>query len=262
MNPNLVIIHDNCHNALNNIDPNSIDLTVFSPPYDNIRDYDGYNFNYLELGKQIFDVTKDGGICAVIIQDGSKDFAKSLSSFRWAVDWVDKCGWRLFETCIYSKAGRPGAWWNQRFRVDHEYIHIFLKGDRPKYFNKEPLKIDAKYGGKYFHGTQRLTDGTLEKVEKTLLKPTKCSGTIWHYSVSSTEGNKIKLKHPATFPDKLVEDLILCFSQEGDTVLDPMCGSGTTIRVANNLNRNGIGIEISEKYINIIKEQLNEESDK
>ena len=87
------------------------------------------------------------------------------------------------------------------------------------------MKIPAKYGGTYFHGTQRRTDGSLEKVEKTLLKDTKCPGTIWNYSASTTEKNKEKLKHPATYPDKLAQDLISCFTQENDIVLDPVCVS-------------------------------------
>jgi len=88
----------------------SVDLTVFSPPYDGIRDYGkDWKLDYKTLGSELFNVTKDGGVCAVVIGDGTKDFAKSLTTFRWAVDWVDRVGWRLFETCIYSRHGNPGA---------------------------------------------------------------------------------------------------------------------------------------------------------
>jgi site-specific DNA-methyltransferase (adenine-specific) len=111
-----------------------VDLTVFSPPYDGIREYGkNWSLDSRGLGDQLFRVTADGGVCAVVIGDGTKNFAKSLTSFRWAVDWVDRAGWRLFECCIYQRHGNPGASWSQRFRVDHEYILIFFKGERPKH---------------------------------------------------------------------------------------------------------------------------------
>ncbi|MFN0130942.1 MAG: hypothetical protein ACKVW3_00165 [Phycisphaerales bacterium] len=100
----------------------SVDLTVFSPPYDGIRDYGkNWTFDYRTLGSELFNVTREGGVCGVVIGDGTKDFAKSLTTFRWAVDWVDRAGWRLFECCIYKRHGNPGAWWTQRFRVNARY---------------------------------------------------------------------------------------------------------------------------------------------
>ncbi len=98
----------------------SVHLTVFSPPYDGIRDYGkDWRLDYQSLGSELFGVTEAGGVCAVVIGDGTKNFAKSMTTFRWAVDWVDRAGWRLFECCIYARHGNPGAWWTQRFRVDH-----------------------------------------------------------------------------------------------------------------------------------------------
>ncbi len=123
------IIQADCLKELAFFDDNSIDLTVFSPPYDGIRDYkNNWTFDFVELGKQLFRVTKDGGVAVVVIGDGTKNFAKSLTSFRLAVHWVDDIGWKLFESVIYRRDGNPGAWWNQRFRVDHEYILMFFKG--------------------------------------------------------------------------------------------------------------------------------------
>jgi DNA modification methylase len=126
------IYHANCVDALKSFPDECIDVVCTSPPYDDVRDYNGFCFDYKSLGKELYRVTKDGGICAVVIGDGTKDFAKSMTSMRLAVDWCDNAGWRMFETCIYSRHGRPGAWWNQRFRVDHEYIFLFLKGAASK----------------------------------------------------------------------------------------------------------------------------------
>lgn len=238
----------------------SADLTVFSPPYDGIRDYGkNWSLDYKGLGDQLFRVTADGGVCAVVIGDGTKDFAKSLTTFRWAVDWVDRIGWRLFECCIYQRHGNPGAWWSQRFRVDHEYILIFFKGARPKHFDKTGLMVPSKHAGKVYSGTDRLTNGGFKKIEPKAVNDMKCRGTLWEYATSNTEGNRTKLEHPATFPDKLAEDLILCFSKPGDLVLDPMCGSGTTCVMAARNKRGYVGVEISAEYHSIAQSRMREE---
>jgi len=255
------IIHGDCIDVLRSVRSETIDITVFSPPYDAIRDYNKeWVFDHGALGKEVHRVTKDGGICAVVIGDGTKDFAKSLTSFRLALEWCDNAGWRLFENCIYQRDGNPGAWWNQRFRVDHEYILLFLKGKRPKTFHKEPLMVPSKHAGKIYTGTDRLTNGEMRVIEPKAVNPMKCRGTIWKYSTSNSEGNRLKLKHPATYPDKLVEDILFCFSDPGDVVLDPMCGSGTTCVVAAKNGRRFVGVEINEDYCAIANERLQVET--
>ncbi len=254
------IINADCLEALSAFPDSSIDLTVFSPPYDGIRDYKkNWSFDFAALGAQLFRVTKDGGVAVVVIGDGTKNFAKSLTSFRLAVSWADLIGWKLFETVIYKRDGNPGAWWNQRFRVDHEYILIFFKGSRPKTFHKEHLMVPSKHAGKTYSGTDRLTNGGFKIIEKKTVNALKCRGTVWQYSTSNTEGNRLKLQHPATYPDKLASDLILCFSEPHDVVLDPMCGSGTTCVKAKQNQRQYIGIEIGEEYCEITKKRIEDE---
>ncbi|GIK08162.1 MAG: methyltransferase [Anaerolineaceae bacterium] len=254
------ILNGDCLDALSTFPDNFVDLTVFSPPYDGIRDYKkNWTFDFGTLGKHLYRVTKDGGVAVVIIGDGTKNFAKSLTSFRLAVNWVDEAGWKLFEGVIYKRDGNPGAWWNQRFRVDHEYILMFFKGDRPKTFHKQHLMVPSKHAGKIYSGTDRLTNGGFKSIEPKAVNPLKCRGTVWQYSTSNTEGNKLKLQHPATFPDKLAEDLILCFSEPDNIVLDPMCGSGTTCVMAHNNHRNYIGIEISSEYCEIAQKRIGNE---
>uniref|UniRef100_A0A6C0C1Q8 site-specific DNA-methyltransferase (cytosine-N(4)-specific) n=1 Tax=viral metagenome TaxID=1070528 RepID=A0A6C0C1Q8_9ZZZZ len=246
--------------VLKTIESNSVDVAITSPPYDDLRKYKGnYKLDLTELGKEIHRVLKDGGIYAMIIQDQTKDFGKSLSSFRTAIDHCDIIGFKLFETCIYKKQGSEGAWWNKRFRVDHEYIHIFLKGKRPQYFNKESIKIPSKHGGKTMTGcATRKTDGTTLKSKSVTINKLKCPGTIWDYA-NGGDKNKLKRKHPAVFPDKIPNDLINVFCPENGLVLDPMCGSGSTIVQAVKNNRNFIGIDIEKEYIDIVKERLNVE---
>lgn len=234
-----------------------VDLILFSPPYDAIRTYNkDWSFNYSALGKALYRVAKDGSVCAVVIGDGTKNFAKSLTTARLTVDWCDNAGWQLFEQCIYYRDGNPGAWWNQRFRVDHEYILLFFKGKRPKYFDKSSLMVPSKHAGKIYSGTDRLTNGGFKEIVPKAVNPLKCRGTVWRYSTSNTEGNKLKLKHPATYPDQLAENIIKCFSGENDLVLDPMAGSGTTCVVAANAQRKYVGIDISEEYCEIARKRL------
>lgn len=258
LEPNGLFCGD-CNALLNDVAESSIDFIAFSPPYDDIRDYNGFALNLTTLGKNLYRVAKDGAVCAVVITDATFEGAKSLTTFRLAVDWVDNAGWRMFEHCIYSRNGRPGAWWNKRFRVDHEYILLFVKGQRPRYFNKEPLKIEAKHAGITWQGTTRLSDGSLIKNEEKTQEVLKCRGTIWHYATSNTEGNSLKLKHPGTYPDLLADDLIQCFTQEGDIVLDPTSGSGTTCVMAANRRRRYIGMDISPEYIQLAKQRLENE---
>jgi DNA modification methylase len=260
--PTNTILLGDCLKSLADLPDSSIDLTVFSPPYDGIRDYkSNWSIDYQQMGAELLRVTRDGGVCAMVIGDGTKNFAKSLTTFRWAVDWCDRVGWRLFECCIYKRHGNPGAWWTQRFRVDHEYILIFFKGQRPRVFDKEPLMVASKHAGKVYSGTDRLTNGDFKRIEPKAVNAKKCRGTVWEYATSNTEGNRLKLKHPATYPDSLAADLISCFSQPGDLVLDPMCGSGTTCVMASLLDRQYLGMEISPEYASIARERLRIEKD-
>ncbi|MDP3948409.1 MAG: transcriptional repressor LexA [bacterium] len=238
---------------------NSVDIVVTSPPYDAVRDYKGFSLNLHAAGKEIYRVLKDGGVVAMVIQDQTKNFGKSLTSFKTIIDWCDSFGFKLFETVIYRKYGAEGAWWNKRFRVDHEYVPIFLKGERPQYFNKEHLKIPSKHGGKTMTGGgTRLTNGIRIATRSIKINPMKCRGTIWEY-MTAGDGSRLKHQHPATFPNKLPYDFIQCFSPKNGVVLDPFVGSGTTTVAAKNLGRNYIGIDIALEYCAIAEKRMKEE---
>lgn len=242
--------------GLKKLPDNCIDLVVTSPPYDQLRDYEKRPFDLNGTGSELNRVLKNGSICAVVIQDQTKNFGKSLTSFKTAVHWCEQFNFKLFETVIYRKHGIEGAWWSKRFRVDHEYIHLFLKGDKPSYFNKNPLKIPAKHGGKTMRGSgNRKTDGTTTKTTTIHVNKMKCRGTVWDYLMAGDK-NKLKQQHPAVFPDKIPYDIISCFCKPGGIVLDPFMGSGSTAVSAIKLKRNFIGFDISKQYCDIAKKRI------
>lgn len=235
---------------------NSVDMVVTSPPYDAVRDYKGFALDLHAAGREIHRVLKDGGVAAMVIQDQTKNFGKSLTSFKTIIDWCDSFGFKLFETVIYRKYGAEGAWWNKRFRVDHEYIPVFLKGDRPQFFNKEHLKIPSKHGGKTLTGGgTRLTNGVRIATRAIKINPMKCRGTIWDY-LTAGDGSRLKHQHPATFPNQLPYDFLKCFAPEGSVVLDPFVGSGTTTVAAKNLGHRYIGIDIAPEYCTIAEKRM------
>ena len=238
----------------------SVDLVLFSPPYDGVRDYKGnWTIDLPALGSALLRVVKDGGFAVMVIGDGTKNQRKSMTTFRTAVAWED-AGWSLFESVIYSRDGRPGAWWATRFRVDHEHILMFYKGKRPRPVQHHPgLRVPSKHAGKKWTGTQRLTDGTLIKTSSTVA-PDKCRGTIWRYATSNSEGNRVKAGHPATFPDALARDVVRAFSAPGDVVYDPMMGSGTSVVIAAQEGRRFLGNDFSAEYVAIAQERLANEA--
>jgi len=247
-----------CIEGMKNIPDNSIDMIVTSPPYDNLRDYQGFNIDLHQTGQEIYRILKEGGVCVMVIQDQTKDFAKTLTSFRTIVDWVDNIGFKLFETVIYRKHGTEGAWWKKRFRVDHEYIPIFFKGKKPQYFYKEHLKIPTKHGGKILSGSgNRKTNGETTNTVKRPINNLKCRGTVFEYLMAGDK-NPLKRKHPATFPDQIPLDFIETFCPENGVVLDPFMGSGSTAVAAKRLNRNFIGFDLSEEYVEISYARLKE----
>lgn len=238
---------------------NSIDMVITSPPYDGIRKYNGFSYDLHATGKELYRVMKEGGIVAMVIQDQTKNFGKSLTSFRTIVDWCDNIGFKLFETIIYKKHGAEGAWWTKRFRVDHEYIPIFIKGERPQFFDKEHLKIPSKHGGKTMTGcATRLTNGKTLHSKKVTINPFKCRGTIWDYTTCG-DGTRLKHQHPATFPNKIPYDIIKCFCPKNGVVLDPFIGSGTTALAAIQLEKKYIGIDISKEYCELTERRIKEE---
>jgi DNA modification methylase len=233
-----------------NIPDNFIDLTVTSPPYDDLRNYNGFVFDYKSLAHELYRTTKDGGVVVWIVGDKTSKFCESLSSFKQALYFVENCKFNLLDTMIYYKQNYAPAYPTlRRYANQFEYMFIFVKG-KPKTFN--PIQKE-KVRNREEKVAFRQQDGSLKRKIKSKGKDTKDASNVWEYSTGgSCSNDKIAFKHPAIFPEKLAEDHIKSWSNEGDIVFDPMCGSGTTCKEAYLLHRNFIGVDISKEYINNI----------
>jgi site-specific DNA-methyltransferase (adenine-specific) len=157
----------------------------------------------------------------------------------------------MFERIVWRKDGQPGRY-NKRFRLDHEDVLVFSKGE-PGTFDKSEILIPCKHAGSKMHGYRKSRSKDRANEYAPVVAEFKCPGTVWYIPQSRVEQNSVKSKHPATFPDKLARDLILCFSKVGDTVLDPMVGSGTTCVEAAKAERHSIGIDLAYQNIQIAR---------
>lgn len=244
------IIQGDCLEVMKTLENNSIDLTVTSPPYDNLRTYNGYTFDFEGIAKELYRVTKQGGVVVWVVGDATIKGSETGTSFKQAL-YFKEIGFNLHDTMIWNKGcfSAVGALQN-RYAPVFEYMFVFSKG-YPKTFN--PIK-DRKtvHGGKKINGTVRNRDGSMKPFSKeVIVNEYGQRFNIWEQSPQRQTGG-----HPAPFPEKLAEDHILSWSNEGDTILDPMAGSGTTLKMAKKNNRKYIGIEISEEYIKIIEARL------
>ena len=230
---------------------NSIDLTVTSPPYDGLRSYDGYVFNFDTVVEELYRVTKPGGVVVWVVGDGTVKGSESGTSFRQALTFMEQ-GFNLHDTMIYRKDNPAPVGGHNRYYQAFEYMFVFSVGT-PKTFNPITRERRNKYNDKRTERVKSFTrdpDGTFTK-KYTKINETVKVDNIWSYVVGGGSSVEYGTKHPAAFPEKLASDHILSWSNEGDMVLDPFVGSGTTGIAAAKLNRRFIGVDCSEEYINL-----------
>lgn len=259
---NKVIMGDS-QTGLGLIGDNTVHLTVTSPPYDDLRSYNKvlWNFDVFKvIAKELYRVTSDGGVVVWIVNDSVKKGSETGTSFKQALYFME-VGFKLHDTMIFEKntSSFPAKRNGNRYTQIFEYMFVFVKGkvrvshlicDKPNRW-----KGYVNFG----KNTNRQADDSLKVVKD--IKPVpefSPRNNVWKYQVNYGYSTKDKEahKHPAIFPEKLAEDHILSWSNEGDNVLDPFAGSGTTLKVARLLNRNFIGIEINKEYVDIIAKRL------
>ena len=227
---------------------NCIDLTITSPPYDNLRRYDGFVFDFNSIAKQLYRITKPGGIVVWIVNDAIVKGSRTATCYKQALFFME-VGFCLYDTMIWEKPS-PAAPTHGRYYDVFEYMFIFSKG-KPKTVNLLTDRKNKSAGTKSKKETRSCREDRQTKNETRIVKDYGRRFNIWHIS-----RGRNKTEHPAVFPEQLAEDHIRSWSNPGDIVFDPFVGSGTTAKVAKMNDRKYIGIDISGKYCEIARNRL------
>ena len=252
-------INGDCLEEMEAMEDNSIDLTVTSPPYDNLRTYNGNNNQWGEhvwkgVIKELYKVTKEGGVVVWVVGDATIKGSETGTSFKQAL-WAKECGFNLHDTMIWNKGSFTAVGsLKVRYAPVFEYMFIFTKG-KVRTFNPIKDRKNKHFGDKY-HQTVRQADGTTKDGHGKGKKYIAEYGQRHNDWLMFPEQSNSKRCHPAQFPEKLAQDHIISWSNEGDTVLDPFMGSGTTGKMAKKLGRNFIGIELDAEYCKIAKARI------
>jgi len=244
---------------IKSIPDNYIDLTITSPPYDDLRKYNGYVFNFEKLVKELFRVTKKNGVVVWIVNDKTKNGSETGTSFRQAL-FFQEIGFNINDTMIWEKTNPLPTDTRYRYYQCFEYMFIFSKG-KPKTVNLIKEKNENKKRSYKSSWGRDCNDKMITSTgKKRQVKNEKIKRNIFKYPIGlnvSTK-DKIAFEHPAIFPEKLARDHILTWSNEEDIVFDPMCGSGTSLKMAIALKRKFIGFDISQKYVDLSNKRIND----
>ena len=225
-----------------------IDLTITSPPYDNLRDYKGYTFDFETLANELYRVTKPGGVVVWVVGDATIKGSETGSSFRQALKFMD-VGFNLHDTMIWHKPNAFNFGSNLCYRQSFEYMFILSKG-RPKNINiiKDVL---TKSPNKTMRGGRKHSNGVRDVTKEFVNGKYKKRDNVWGINVG-----KEKVEHPAIFPEALAKDHIISWTDKGDLVFDPFMGSGTTAVASLDTGRKYIGAEIAKEYVEIANDRI------
>lgn len=238
-----------CLELMKGLPDQSVDLVVTSPPYDGLRKYNGYSFDFESIAPELLRVVAPGGVVVWIVGDATKDGTESGTSFRQALHFK-AVGFNLHDTMFYEKVNYVPLTHN-RYEQAIEYMFVLSKG-KPKAFNpiRVPKVSDAKPGRFFKKAEDSCTSAASSSATSS---DDKIAPNVWRYTVGGG-----KTGHPAVFPKKLAQDHVLSWSNEGDVVLDPFMGSGTTGLACISTNRNFIGMEVSQQYFSIAEGRISQ----
>ena len=254
------LMQGDCLERMKEIPDCSVDLTVTSPPYDNLRSYNGNNEQWGEhvwrgVLQDLYRVTAKGGVVVWVVGDATIKGSETGTSFKQALHAMD-CGFNLHDTMIYKKTGGGARGSNLAYWQNFEYMFVFSKG-RPKSINLICDKKNVKAGSRDSGVNGRAKDGSKRYKKIGRVAEFGRRENVWLIPAGNNTSDD-KTDHPAVFPEKLAHDHIISWSSEGDVVLDPFMGSGTTGKMAKLANRKFIGIEIDETYFSIAEKRIME----
>ena len=240
MPPHVLMLGD-CVERMKEIPDGSVDLTVTSPPYDDLRKYEGYSFDFEGVARELYRVTKPGGVVVWVVGDATVKGSETGTSFRQALYFRDVCGFNLHDTMIYHRPTPPKQ--NRiRYEQHFEYMFVLSKGAvRIRNVLTEP----CKHAGRMVPRTCRDSGKDTLSVSAGVVAEEKPRSNVWYYVPGASVN---KTPHPAVFPEALAADHVISWSNPGGTVLDPFMGSGTTGKVAVLADRRFVGIEMSDRY--------------
>lgn len=234
---------------------NFVDLTVTSPPYDNLRDYKGYSFPFEDIAKELYRVTKQGGVVVWVVGDATIEGSETGTSFKQAL-YFKEIGFNLHDTMIYNRQGSFPMDDHYRYWQDFEYMFILSKG-KPNSYNpiKEP---SVRKEGSKIHRRKLVENVKGSSLVSRTAHGNKSLSNVWYIAAGNNLSTKdeIAFKHPAIFPEELAEKHILSWSNEGDIVYDCFGGSGTTAKMAHKWKRKWILSEISKEYVEIAEKRI------
>jgi site-specific DNA-methyltransferase (adenine-specific) len=246
------IVAGDCSEILKNFDADSVDMVLTSPPYDALRNYNGYQFPFNSIAGELCRVLKPGGIIVWVVADATIEGSETGTSFKQALLFRE-LGLNLHDTMIFKKRNPIPQIYRKRYTNEFEFMFVFSKGTVRVH---NPIMVDCLHAGLELNTTTYKNYSKNDQIRSKIANPVKnkkLKGNVWEYVVGKNKEDQEAKDHPAPFPCELARDHILSWSNEGDLVLDPMCGSGTTCKVANELNRQFIGIDISSQYAELAR---------
>lgn len=246
------IYNENCLETMARMSDGLIDLTVTSPPYDNLRTYNGYEFDFEPIARELFRVTKKGGVVVWVVGDATINGSETGTSFRQAL-YFKEIGFNLHDTMIYRKTGTGACGSNYAYWQAFEYMFVFAKG-RPATVNRLADKKNKRWGGVSMHGAKQASVGTRLFTKPVVISEFGIRENIWLYLAGNNGDDQTG--HSAPFPEDLAKDHILSWSNPDDLIYDPFMGSGTTAKAAHQLKRRWIGSEISAEYVELANKRL------
>ena len=256
------IYNENCLATMLKMPDNFCDMVLTSPPYDDLRGYRGYSFEFEKIATELYRVVKKGAVIVWVVSDKTANSSESGTSFKQAL-FFKEIGFKLYDTMIFQKSYIPKT--HRRYEQSFEYMFVLLKGERPNTFN--PIMRDNSFAGKKAtRGKSELTAhseknsasfGVLKSAGR-INKERSIAPNIFYYPVgyNLTSKDKVTFEHPAPFPEKLAEDQIFSWSNAGDIIYDPFGGSGTTGKISLCMGRNFVLSEISEAYALIAEKRI------
>lgn len=253
MTPSVTILHGDSAEQLGTLADGSVQLCVTSPPYDSLRTYGGHSWDFEATARQIYRVLCAGGVCCWNVGDATIKGSESLTSFKQAIFFVEQVGFRLHDTMIYEKCNFSNPSHN-RYHQMFEYVFVLSKG-APRCFNPIKDKTNLWAGtGTFGKNTIREANGEMTERTRNIITEFGMRGNVWKGKTRGQEDMCVVQDHPAKMPRWLARDLILSWSNPGDTVLDPLAGSGTTGHAAVNNGRSVILIDAEESYLPLLRE--------